>query len=373
MQWFDNFATSSESGHKKGARAISQFAFVNRDICWEELEWKGKHGQSPAVVATKPHYFYDLDVLGTVENFLEYVPDFWSSDELAESVKDGDILNLDTKYFVDQFIQLLYEENLEDIWTVIEDFLVDVEFSLLCQHLLILLDDHGLLAFLKSFGKLIHENVNCKNYDDTSCWLENLLSKSDDLVSLDDLLLLNAVISQGRQLLHILGGEEYEEEKGRIEELLGNAVDFSDANHWALLKECINLKEEMAIKWVGLQAWIVHYYLSKECITRQSYESLFVRNRITFRISDEYSLVRADGFSKGRSSNSDGEDPPRKSGYKKRKTDRKKRRRKKYDHAVSSADELVEFEMFDGQQSLQSGGTSWFLSTDGFSCTWNTV
>lgn len=373
LQWFDNFATSSESGHKKGARAISQFAFVNRDICWEELEWKGKHGQSPAVVATKPHYFYDLDVLRTVENFLEYVPDFWSSDELAESVKDGDILNLDAKYFVDQFIQLLYEENLEDIWTVIEDFLVEVEFSLLSQHVLILLDDYGLLTFLKSLGKLTRVNVKCKEYGHTSCWLENLLSKCNDFVTLDDLLLLNAVISHRRQLLRILGDEEHEEGKGRMEELLRNVLDFSDADHWALLKECMNLKEETAIKWVGLQSWIVHYYLAKECITRQSCESLFVRNGISFRISDEYSLVRSDDFSKGLSSDSDGEDLPRKSRYKKRKKDRKKRRRKKYDHVDNSADELVEFETLDGRQGLQSGGSSWFLSTDGFSCAWNTA
>ena len=87
MQWFGHFAVTGESTHKKGAKALSQFAFVNRDMCWEELEWKGKHGQSPAVVATKPHYFRDLDVLQTVENFLEYVPDFWSSDELLILLK----------------------------------------------------------------------------------------------------------------------------------------------------------------------------------------------------------------------------------------------------------------------------------------------
>lgn len=79
MQWFSNFANGGGLDHKKGAKALSQFAFVNRDICWEELEWKGKHGQSPAVVATKPHYFLDLDVQRTVENFLDNVPEFWSS------------------------------------------------------------------------------------------------------------------------------------------------------------------------------------------------------------------------------------------------------------------------------------------------------
>ncbi|ONK72383.1 uncharacterized protein A4U43_C04F18840 [Asparagus officinalis] len=373
LQWFDNFATTSESGHKKGARALSQFAFVNRDICWEELEWKGKHGQSPAVVATKPHYFYDLDVLKTVENFLEYVPDFWLSDELAESVKDGDILNLDVKYFVDKFIQLMYEEKLDDIWTVIEDFLEEIEFSFLSQNLLILLDESSLLTFLKSLGRLIRLNVKCKEYGYPSCWLENLLSKCNDFMSLDDFLLLNAVVSHGRQLLRVLGDEDHEEEKGNLEDLLRNAVVCSDADHWALMKECADMKEQVAIKWAGLQSWIIHYYLSKECRTQQSCESLFVENGISFRKSDEYSLVNSDGFSMLYSSNSDGEGVARKGGVKKRKRDRKKKRRKRYASEDNKAEELVEFEMFGGWQGLQSGGSSWFLSTDGFSCAWNTA
>ncbi|XP_022874242.1 uncharacterized protein LOC111393074 [Olea europaea var. sylvestris] len=62
--------------HGKGAKAVSQFAFVNWDLCWGELVWKGKHGQSPATVATEPRYFLDLDVQRTVENFLDYVPKF---------------------------------------------------------------------------------------------------------------------------------------------------------------------------------------------------------------------------------------------------------------------------------------------------------
>jgi hypothetical protein len=81
-------------------------------MCWEELERKGKDRQSQAVVATKPHYFRDLDVFQTVENFLEYVPDFWSSDdELANCIKDGEILQTGAEYFVDQFLYLMYEED----------------------------------------------------------------------------------------------------------------------------------------------------------------------------------------------------------------------------------------------------------------------
>lgn len=371
LQWFDNFSTSGESGHKRGARAISQFAFVNRDICWEELEWKGKHGQSPAVVATKPHYFLELDVIRTVENFLEYVPDFWTSDELAESVKDGEILNLDAKYFVDQFLHLMYEENLEDVWLVIENFLMETEFSFLSKHLLILLDEDSLLAFLKSVGKLIRLTVNCKEYQYSSCWLESLLTNCNDVISLNDLLLSNAVISRGRQLLRLLGEEEQEQEKGLLEELLIDTIAFSDADHWAFVKECAKMKEQVAVKWMGLQSWIVHYYLARGCRTRQSCESLFVENGISFRKTDEYSLVRSDGFPKECSSDSGREDLERKGGYKKRKRDRKKKRRKKYHSEDNSVDDQVDFETFDGRLGLQSGGHSWFLSTDAYACAWN--
>lgn len=372
LEWFDNFATSSDSGHKKGARAITQFAFVNRDICWEELEWKGKHGQSPAIVATKPHYFHDLDVLRTVENFLEYVPDFWSSDELADSVKDGEILNLDTKYFVEKFIQLMYEEDLEDIWVVIEDFLLEVEFSFLSKHVLVLLDEHSLLSFLKSLSKLIRLNGNCKEYLYPACWLEILLSKCNDL-SFDDLILLNALISKGRQLLRLLVDEEHKEEKGQMEEILRDVVAVSNANHWALMKECANMKEQVAMKWMGLQSWIIHYYLARECRTCQSCESLFVRNGIDFRKSDEYSFVRPDDLGEGYSSDSNGNNPERKGSYKKRKRERKKKRRRKNHHGVDSAVELAGFETSEWRQGLQSVGSSWFLSTDAYSCAWNMV
>ncbi|XP_073000426.1 uncharacterized protein [Typha latifolia] len=364
MQWFDNFAAPGESGHKKGARAISQFAFVNRDICWEELVWKGKHGQSPAVVATKPHYFYDLDVLQTVENFLEYVPDFWSSDELAESVKDGEILRIDTKYFVDQFVRLMYEEKCEDIWVIIKDFLMEEKFSSLSQHLLILLDEQRLLSFLKSLTECIRPNSQCEEYRFSCCWLEILLSTHNGCTSVDELLLLNAIIAKGRQLLRLMSDEEHEEEKGIIEELLRSAMDFSDSDHWALMKECVEMKKLEAIKCIGLQSWILYYHLSKDYKTLELCESLFAENRIGFRMVDDYTIIQSGGHS-----DTDNEGLTR-SIHRKRKRDRKKKR-KKYDHDEGGPDQLVDFESSNGSRGLQPRGRSWRLSTDGFSSVWN--
>ncbi|XP_058094320.1 uncharacterized protein LOC131240213 isoform X2 [Magnolia sinica] len=354
LQWFGNFAGVGESEHRKGARAISQFAFVNRDICWDELEWKGKHGQSPAMVATKPHYFLDLDVLRTVENFLENVPDFWSSDELAESLKDGEILNIDERFFIDQFVHLMYEDKSEDVWAVVYGFLAEEQFSFLCQHLLILLDEQMLHAFLSSLSKLLPPRPKCKDFSSPSYWLESLLSTCNDCASIDELLLLNAVINQGRQLLRLMDDDEHGEEKGKIEELLSESgMTLSDAGHWALMKACTKMKKAVAMKWLGLQSWVVHYSLSKECKTASACELLFIRNGISFRKSDDHSLVQPDGFSDGSGFDFDDGGSVR-YGHKK-KAKRKKRRKKNYSGDDSSGDELLELEMLSGWRGLQSG------------------
>ncbi|KAL6616534.1 hypothetical protein ACP70R_038804 [Stipagrostis hirtigluma subsp. patula] len=369
MHWFGHFAVTGEFTHKKGARALSQFAFVNRDMCWEELEWKGKHGQSPAVVATKPHYFRDLDVLQTVENFLEYVPDFWSSDELADSVKDGEILQIDEEYFVDQFLYLMYEENSKDAWCVVEDFLMYEQFSFLSQHLLIHLDEQRLLDFLKSLGKLISPTMQCKELTFPCCWLEVLLSAHCDRISLDDLILLNCVIAKGRQLWRLMNDEEQEEERMRMEELLKGTSHLTDADHFALMNEFLDTGFPDALKWIGIQSWVAFCDLSKECKSVDSCESLFSRNKIEFRKADDYSLVQNDGYSISHMPDSDDEDLTG-SSHKKRKRNRKRKRRR-YGSDEDNFDQLLELGSSDRKNGIESQRGSWHLSTDGFSASWD--
>ncbi|KAI4966820.1 hypothetical protein ZWY2020_035959 [Hordeum vulgare] len=346
LQWFSHFAATGESAHKKGARALAQFAFVNRDVCWEELEWKGRHGQSPAVVATKPHYFRDLDVLQTVENFLEYVPDFWSSEELADSVKDGEILQIDTEYFVDQFVYLMYEGNFKDVWQVVEDFLMEEQFSTLSQYILIHLDEQRLLRFLKTLGKFISPNAQCKKLAFPCCWLEVLLSAHIDQISLDELILLNCVIVKGRQLWHLMNDEEHEEERGRMDEVVRTMNDLTDADHFALIKDFMGTKFPDALKWIGIQSWVTFCGLSKLCKSADSCESLFTGNSIEFRKAYNYSLVQKDGHSI-------------------------KRRRHRYDSGEDNVDELLELGTFTGKRAIESQCGSWYLSTDDFSAPWD--
>ncbi|KAJ3687447.1 hypothetical protein LUZ61_016611 [Rhynchospora tenuis] len=354
LQWFDNFSISSESGHRKGARALSQFAFANRNTCWDELEWRGAHGQSPAVIATKPHYFQNLDVLRTVQNFLEYVPAFWSSNELAESVKGGDILEIDRGYFVNLVLDLMYGEQCRDVWDMVEGFLSEEKFSSLCPVLLASLDVKGLFFFLRSLGKFLKPSLECKELKFSCCWLEILLSRSFSL-SLDQILLMNSVISKPRQLFRLISDEENKEREKNLEDIVGSLVGPSNEASWALTRELMEMKREEAVKWIAIQSWILFYILTKECKTPENLELVFLKNGIDFREASEHSFVGSD--------DSDVETFERRS-RKRRKRDKKKKRKVyDFDFGEKKDDQSLELE-------FQSSARSWFLSTDGFSCAW---
>ncbi|KAE8695315.1 hypothetical protein F3Y22_tig00110721pilonHSYRG00096 [Hibiscus syriacus] len=311
MQWFSNFGGGIGLEHKKGAKALSQFAFVNRNICWEELEWKGKHGQSPAMVATKPHYFLDLDVQRTVENFLENVPEFWSSNEFAESLKDGEILFMDTEFFVEHFVDLMYKEDLNDIWNVISEFLKEEPFSSLCRHLLISLEESEFRIFLDLLLIYINPRIERKDFGNPSYLLEFILCECSDSESFDTLLLLNAIINQKRQLLQLVNDEECQDENEQVKDIVSQMSQTSP-NAYSLasiLKECTKAKPVVAIKLLGLCSWVIYFRLSKECQTPGSWEALFVSNGISFRtfkysmLHHEDSLDESNSEADGRSSN----------------------------------------------------------------------
>lgn len=372
MHWFSNILSSGGLETRKGAKALSQFAFVNRDICWEELEWKGKHGQSPAMVATKPHYFLDLDVQKTVENFLEYVPEFWSSDEFAESLKDGEILCIDTKFFIDVFVDLMYKEDSRGVWEAIDEFLLEESFSCLCQHLLIVIEEPDFCLFLELIHKYINPKTKIRDFG-CSSWLEIILSKYSHFESLEQILLLNAVINQGRPLLRLIHEEATENEKAKIKDVvLQTSTSSSNANSLAPILKCFKTKTIEVIKWLGLQSWILHYRLSEECLTPESWESLFMNNGISFRKSDKYGLL-CDGVSDEHGSDLDDRLSIRTGRKKQEKRRKKKKRRKNFDHDDIYSNELLDFGTCNDMQGLGSHTESWLLSTDGYSTSWSSV
>ncbi|XP_024007072.1 uncharacterized protein LOC18013125 [Eutrema salsugineum] len=369
LEWFSDFAVDGGSDHKRGARAFAQFAFANRDICWEELEWRGKHGQSPAVVATKPHYLLDLDVQRTIENFLDNVPEFWSSNEFAESLKDGQILFLDTKFFLELFIRLMYEEDVSYVWDAVEDFLNEESFSSLTQHLLITLEEPDLCQFLELLGNCFSPKTESWDFGDSSCWLEVVLSKYADTESIDELLLLNSIINQGRQLLRLVLDENVNDEGGMLKETMAdvwrgleNGTSFT-----LLLRELSKMKYTEAIKLLGLLSWTIHFRLSEECQSVDSWESLFRENGIKFRRSSDHSLLSHNGFSEESESDSDGRSRVSRKRHKKGKKKRKKKKKRTIDD--DNDDDLIDDELL----GLHQISRSWLLSTDGFSATWTSV
>ncbi|KAK6238759.1 hypothetical protein QUC31_004228 [Theobroma cacao] len=371
IQWFSNFGDGSGLEHRKGAKALSQFAFVNRDICWEELEWKGKHGQSPAMVATKPHYFLDLDVQRTVENFLENVPEFWSSSEFAESLKDGEILFMDTKFFVELFIDLMYKEDLRDLWDTISVFLKEESFSSLCHHLLISLEEGEFCIVLELLRRYINPRMEPKDFGNPSCVLEFILYKYGDLESFDKLLLLNAIINQRRQLLQLVHDEEYQDKHEQVKNIVSQMCKTS-TNAYSLasiLKECVKTKTGEAIKLLGLYSWVIYYRLSEECQTLGTWESLFLSNGIRFRKSDKYSLLHHEVSLEENES----EAVDRASIRRRKKKKSRKKRRRDFGDDDSYDNGFLDFDTSDSRLGLQSGGGSWLLSIDEFCTPWTNV
>lgn len=322
------------------------------------------------MVATKPHYFLDLDVQRTVENFIDNVPEFWSSNEFAESVEDGEILNVDTKYFIDLFVDLMYKEDERNVWEVVDEFLTEESFSSLCHRLLIILEEHDFCFFLELLSKYVGPRSKLKDYGDTSCWLGIILDKWDDCDSIDQLLLLNAVINHRRQLLGFVHDDEHQEEKATIKDIILHLCTLSlQVNLFAtIVGECLKLNIIDAIKLLGMLSWVIYFRLAEECQTSESWESLFVRNDIKFRKSDQYELLLDDELSE----KSDSDLDSRTSRRKKKKRSKKKRKRN-LDVDDSFHNGLLDFNTSDSRLDLESKAVSWLLSTDGFSASWTSV
>ncbi|XP_075514839.1 uncharacterized protein LOC142549658 isoform X1 [Primulina tabacum] len=372
LQWFSNFSESGYSEHGKGAKALSRFAFVNRDICWEELEWKGKHGQSPAMVATKPHYFLDLDVQRTVENFLEYVPEFWSSQEFSESLKDGEILLIDTRFFIDMFIDLMYNKELGEVWKVVEDFLMEESFSFLCSHLLIILEEQDLHLFLDLIPKYMEPRSGFLGFRNASEWFEIILSKYSASISIDQLLLLNAVTTQGRRLLRLVQEEGSKGDMVKIKNLVSQLCNPPSHGHdfVLLMEEGFKKKPLELIKWLGVQSWALHFRLLEEFHSPETWESLFISNGIGFRESDKYAILH-DEFVEDYGSDRN----ERSSIGLKSKKGRKKRRKRRRDHdpAENYENEKLDVNLSSNMLAMPSKAGDWLLSIDDYSTTWSSV
>lgn len=58
-------------------------------------------------VAASPHYWAQLDVAATVHSLLQYCPRFWHSDELHQTLRNGQLVLLDGSFFAQELLDLL--------------------------------------------------------------------------------------------------------------------------------------------------------------------------------------------------------------------------------------------------------------------------
>eukprot|EP00250_Pteridium_aquilinum_P020387 c24795_g2_i1 orf=58-1269(+) len=271
LDWFEKFSSSHKRENELGAQALAHFAFIHRDRFWKELEWKGTHGQAPATVASKPHYFLDLDVLRTVENFLDYVPEFWSSDELWDSLKEGDLLSLDRDYFVKKLFQRMVDGS-DHVWEMLEHFFLEEDFFHLCHRLLCFLGDQKLLGLINKLRLgLAHTTAgDGRKTVDKDSWLVEALKIGAECPSLECVMICNACVAHSRQLLRLLHDGENVQEYSMLSSLLLELKSSNQRKHWALWKGCLNRNEWELVKWLALESWSIQVLISKECTSTAS-------------------------------------------------------------------------------------------------------
>ncbi len=81
------------------AQIYSKWPYAMWMQMWDLLVWQGKHPQAPVAVAAKPYYFSELNIHQSMLNILKHHPEFFTSHQMADTVKSGDILALDQNHF----------------------------------------------------------------------------------------------------------------------------------------------------------------------------------------------------------------------------------------------------------------------------------
>ncbi|KAH7373017.1 hypothetical protein KP509_17G033400 [Ceratopteris richardii] len=348
LDWFENFQFLEKKKKELGAQALAQFAFVHREKFWKELEWKGSHGQAPATLASKPHYFLDLDVLKTVENFLDGVPEFWSSDELWGSLREGDILALDVDFFVRRLFQRMQNRS-SSVWKMLEQFFLGEDFSLLCQRLLSFMDDQKLLQLVNklSEGLMQSSAQMVRKTGKNGSWLVKALAVGAECPSLECAMLCNAFVAHPRQLLRVVQDGEIAEDSDSFKSLLMEMTSYARLRHQPFWRGHLHWNKWELIKVLALESWAIYVLVSKDYMSITMLEDLLSANSIQFENSLLKRRQRGKKVHKGRKK-------------------RKKKRRKSPD--LSSDEGQISDQILDDSvdYSCVSSSGPWYLSLDNY-------
>ncbi|KAL6762766.1 hypothetical protein V8C86DRAFT_2510710 [Haematococcus lacustris] len=156
MLWFSHFSMDGMSSFKYGAKALAHYALMHRDVVWQLLVWEGKHAQAPVSVATKTHYFCELDVVRSVRAFLRHCPDFWRSNLFLDSlVAQGELLQLEPAWFAKVLAEWLVSRRPEErcgARRCVRRWLQGEQWQRLMQRTAPLLTDDQLLQLVRRLG-----------------------------------------------------------------------------------------------------------------------------------------------------------------------------------------------------------------------------
>ncbi|KAL3678022.1 hypothetical protein R1sor_020978 [Riccia sorocarpa] len=374
LGWFGNFAGAGETDHRLGARALARYAFLHREDYWHELEWKGKHSQAPATVASKPHYFSELDVVKTINNFLEHVPSFWYSEELKDSLEECGFLGLDPDFFHCELLERLTREDCDELWLLIEDYLRTESFSTLCQRTLYLMSDKLLLDLLSDLGAALRKSRKNvirgreqgvsreaqEDFKDIS-WVEVTFLGGVEWNNFSDAAFSHACASHGREILRLLKDEDHEEEGKALRSLLSQGL-LCESEHWRLMHECLKAEKWEAVKWLSIEAWLLFYLMCQDGTSAGSLERLMTESGI--------------GFLRLESTSPQGSDHVNPSRERKRKEKRKRlrerRRAKKRAHHDEDEESDSGTDLANEAENSRSV-LNWRLSLDKYTIIWTKV
>jgi hypothetical protein len=229
----------------KGSEALAKFAITNRNSVWQHLRWTGPRSHSPVAVAANPTYFAELDVAATVTEFVKHCPAFWTSEEVLESVKSGEIFAINPEGWA-AVLRTRFAELRPALVSLVEA----MPWKDLCLRLLPVLREEEVLHFS---GRLLDSDV-----DETLLQGINTvedLPPSSYLVfakvewdTFEDLVLAAACGCAPVQLLRMMNEAEKEEKQAwdtavleltRDSTIVLNGSEDRLALHWHLLVRCV--------------------------------------------------------------------------------------------------------------------------------------
>lgn len=382
LQWFQNFAGVGEIDHQLGARALARYVFMHREASWHELVWKRDRSQAPATVASKPHYFSELDVVETIDNFLDHVPAFWNSEELRDSLEDGQFIALDVDFFVEE---LLAKMDSDAFSSTLKAYLAEESFTVLCQRILPITSDEDFLGFINGLllAMMKWKKDKSINWDREAeaggleivkirelCWLEIVLSAGLEWETLDDVIFCNACARNGRELLRLMQSEEHNDETRLLESLLADSNPYNEQEHWALRREYLLFPTWQAVQRLTLEAWLLFYLLSQETTRPEVLERLMTENGIGFLRTSAKHVHKSelDMEWKGAKASKEKKRSKKRHRRKRKGTSRKRNKHSEDDDSESGSDVP-----FAAEESKSESSVSWRLSVDKYVITWTKV